>query len=707
MNKFLFLLLFTFIIVLIVKPIPNRPYDLSNIPGSDQYDDLINFSNNGDIEKIKSALKQGININQALNSDGDTLLINTLLHSYKNKFEIVKLLLDNGADISIKNKKGLSALSYVCYDSNILKLLIDQGVKINCQEGYDFFISSVSSHCYKIIVLLLENGIPIDCTNKIGFTALMKIVYHQGKVELLKFIIKKGANVNKQLQPGGLTPLMIAARLNNVPHLKLLFENGADVNLKTVKGINALDIAIEFNNTESIEILKKNGAVPSQETENKNNITTDSINEKEILDILMKNPEPSKLHKAIAEGDYETVNELATVYTQAANECDRNLMSPIFYAVIYNNTKAAKRLLQVSGINRIDCFGMSPSRWAHQLGRQKIIELFKKYEITKKFNYRIIMQCGIGDTIYNFDIDFLDKIIPMIKEENYDKIKKEFNYFFYEFSKTDYILSETLFVACYAGDTKSVEFLINKGIDINSIKTGHEFVSPLMAACLNNQYKMAEFLIEKGANIYYENSHRYSIIHQIIIHRHFELAELFIKKGLELNKIYKNGQTPLMLACEDIKPNGEHNSDSLKMIKLLLKNNADPNLKSGGPSDEKTALMMAFESDNNDIANILIDNGAAINAADAAGITPLMIVARRGNIEGVKLLLKHNVNINACDEDGENAIFGAIMYGHNQIVKLLIDNKININVLNNRSQSLSQIALKFKNSEAAKLLGVK
>ena len=81
-----------------------------------------------------------------------------------------------------------------------------------------------------------------------------------------------------------------------------------------------------------------------------------------------------------------------------------------------------------------------------------------------------------------------------------------------------------------------------------------------------------------------------------------------------------------------------------------------------------------------------------------------MIAARRGNLEGVAMLLKRGAAVNACDQDGENALFGAIMYGHNQIVKLLIENKIRVDLVNGRSETLPQIAKKFKNEEAAKLL---
>ena len=653
----------------------------------------------GEIEKIMLALELEIDINAPVDSENNTMLTYVILYGYKNKFETARFLLDNGADMLKKNKWGYSALTLIYNDPDILKLMIDKGVNLNCPDGYKVFIDSVSHINNKIMRLMVDNGVAINCANKTGMTALMRTAYNKSEPELLKYLIKNGADVNARHPAGGLTPLMLAAWQNDERNLKILIENGADVNLRTAKGISALDLAVEFNNTVSIEILKKSGAVSGQEPENAGR----RIN---IAEIITKNgsSETNRLHRAILEHDYDAVRKFATIYSGESLEYDGNMMTPLFYAIILNDVKAAKRLLRLSYIRHIDCFGMTAMRWARHLGRHKMIELIEKNETSKKFKYHIIMQCGIGDTDNFLRKDFLDKAIPMIKAGNYEKIKKEFNYYFFDFDDSKSVIIDALFSAAYCGDTEAAEFIINKGVDINLVRRGHENVSVLMAACFNNQYKMAEYLIDKGADINYENSHGYSIFHKITDHRQLELAELLIKKGYILNKIYRNGQTPLMTVCEGIKPDSERNSEYIQMAKLLLKYGADPNLTSGGPVEQETALMMTLENSNNDMARVLIENGADVNASDAAGITPLMIAARRGNVEGVAMLLKRGAAVNACDQDGENALFGAIMYGHNQIVKLLIENKIRVDLVNGRSETLPQIAKKFKNEEAAKLL---
>ena len=76
----------------------------------------------GNIQSVKKAIKDGANIEMA-NSDNYTPLMYSCLESNK---DITKLLLDYGAKVNAKNKNGDTALSIAaeCDNVDTLKLLI-------------------------------------------------------------------------------------------------------------------------------------------------------------------------------------------------------------------------------------------------------------------------------------------------------------------------------------------------------------------------------------------------------------------------------------------------------------------------------------------------------------------------------------------------------------------------------------------------------
>ncbi|MET3026445.1 ankyrin repeat domain-containing protein [Flavobacterium sp. UW10123] len=77
----------------------------------------------------------------------------------------------------------------------------------------------------------------------------------KGDVESVKKFISYGADVNKIVN--NMTPLMVAARFNQVEIIKILLEKGADLSAENDRGLTALHFAEFGKSTESIAILKE------------------------------------------------------------------------------------------------------------------------------------------------------------------------------------------------------------------------------------------------------------------------------------------------------------------------------------------------------------------------------------------------------------------------------------------------------------------
>eukprot|EP01039_Chlorochromonas_danica_P001037 gene1037-1125_t len=94
-------------------------------------------------------------------------------------------------------------------------------------------------------------------------------------------------------------------------------------------------------------------------------------------------------------------------------------------------------------------------------------------------------------------------------------------------------------------------------------------------------------------------------------------------------------------------------SDLSQPIKLLLDNNADPNLVN---HNLETPLHWCAKMNSTNCAKILLDYGADINAVDNSSSTALHYASSLGNIEMVMILLDRGAKVDILDKDEKTAI---------------------------------------------------
>lgn len=127
----------------------------------------------GDYDTIASLIAAGISPNVA--NGGSTLLMFAVHHNQTN---IVRLLLENGANPNTRNSDGCSALiqcaKVINLNIEIVKLLIDHGAKLNlqCIFGTTALILAVKFSTISMVKLLVDNGADISIKNKFGQDAL-------------------------------------------------------------------------------------------------------------------------------------------------------------------------------------------------------------------------------------------------------------------------------------------------------------------------------------------------------------------------------------------------------------------------------------------------------------------------------------------------------------------------------------------------------
>jgi ankyrin repeat protein len=173
--------------------------------------------------------------------------------------EVVKLLLQNGANINAKNVRGMSALSRAIYDGNFdtVKILLANGADIESKDDLgDTPLIIATSRNLELLRNLLDMGANANSTNSHFETALMRAY----SVDEVRALLDHGAELDKK-DKRGMTSLMYAASRRNLEKVSLLLERGAEVNARNAQGETALAIAKQYSNNQPIiELLQKFGA---------------------------------------------------------------------------------------------------------------------------------------------------------------------------------------------------------------------------------------------------------------------------------------------------------------------------------------------------------------------------------------------------------------------------------------------------------------
>lgn len=143
----------------------------------------------------------------------------------------------------------------------IIKFLVEAGANLNVQveEGLTPLIVATGKGYFQIVEYFVSKGANVNLKNNAGISPL-HFASAKGHIQIVKLLLAKGAEVNAKLvrEDGkGQTPLMFAAASGFDEIVKLLISAGADVNEKDANGNTALSVATK---PDIIKILKYAGA---------------------------------------------------------------------------------------------------------------------------------------------------------------------------------------------------------------------------------------------------------------------------------------------------------------------------------------------------------------------------------------------------------------------------------------------------------------
>ncbi|XP_063088282.1 ankyrin repeat and KH domain-containing protein 1 isoform X4 [Cavia porcellus] len=258
---------------------------------------LMEAASAGHVEVARVLLDHGAGINTHSNEFKESALT---LACYKGHLDMVRFLLEAGADQEHKTDEMHTALMEACMDGHVevARLLLDSGAQVNMPaDSFEspLTLAACGGHV-ELAALLIERGANLEEVNDEGYTPLMEAA-REGHEEMVALLLAQGANINAQteetqetaltlaccggfsevadflikagadIELGCSTPLMEASQEGHLELVKYLLAAGANVHATTATGDTALTYACENGHTDVADVLLQAGADLEHESE--------------------------------------------------------------------------------------------------------------------------------------------------------------------------------------------------------------------------------------------------------------------------------------------------------------------------------------------------------------------------------------------------------------------------------------------------------
>lgn len=691
----------------------------------------------GNIKCVETLLRYGADIN-AKDSLGRTVL--HAVTSEQNN-EMVDFLLTHQANPNIQDNDGCTALHIASTDKNekIISTLLSHQANPNIKNnsGLTALHRAALESADKCIELLLKGGANPNIQDNDRCTALHYTCFEPEEDDeytiddccrCVQLLIEHNCHLSTKDKDGD-TPLLLALQENSRNTAKLLYEAGADTNIKNNNGECANDylpdswkqqkqiekledkqsaieeLAREYDITGSYDkelisaaqkgatkrlILLISAGANINYTDSDKKCTALSLavqNQRiETVKILLTQPnidvnKDLPLEKAVKNDAMECFNlllEASTIDVNSAIHAAAQQKNPQFLYKLLNRKEA--------NVNQKNANGLTPLHLAAAKNNtDHVVYLLQQSSIdvnmeTMNGNSALMLAISSRSTgAFGQLIKYKNLRINHRNNDGYTALHVAIR----EKAPLEYI-------------TDLVRY---KGININA-KTTKKGKTPLHLALENNYMSAARHLLHLQPNINEQDATGNTALHIAAQKNQIEMLEMLDTmleiKGIQVNATTKNGYTPLHLAVV-------HNNASA-VLHLLNYQGIDVNCSN---HEAETPLHIAVEHGNLAIINYLTNReyaSAGINRQNSLGLTPLNLAVTKKRADIVQALLKvKNINVNMLNKYGETALHQAARYNERYILKqLLKDPRINVNTVDSEGNSALHIAAREDHPEIVK-----
>ncbi len=620
-----------------------------------------------DIEQVKKLLaRDDFDLNQT-DSAGCSLLYRAV---EEQDTLIVELLLKKGVnpDFGGENQKPPLFIAVFNCDLAITKLLLEHGANPNIKyEDKTALKIAIENNCRTLTDFLLNNGadftddpkvILLYAVQKGDFDLLKKMLdkgvslpdsiltyvlgYNGDSIEMAKFLIQHGANVNVDVITDILygrcgtfeeeEPALIYAIEKKYEVLvKMMIEHGAEL-----IDNQALYYALRWGNKEIIDMMLERGAAK----------LTDYYAIQEIYDLIS---DEDSLGILIANG-LPVIPEIKSVKAAAKMGNPKALL---FMAVFNEDTALVAKQLSILG-NDTQIRGVTPFEFAIKNAKLSMVKYFLRHgaDVNENLNGSYPLHIAVKNNLKDIAEYLLSKGADV--------------------NKKDQAGQSPLFYAI--GNTELLTFLLSNGADPNVRDTSGN--TPLLLAC---PYKTdaIEILLQYGAEINVKNNRGETPLTKLLSAEKYDLAEEMISNGADVNL---GSPPPITIAVR------KHNREIIR--ELCRKNVSIPE---GIIQD---LFLYGDTTGNFELTQYLLDCGASLKGVyveewittACKDVVPVYLYAYYPLVnylilteqyDFAKFAIKHGAEVNNIDTgfatNGETALSHAVEAGRLDLVKMIIE----------------------------------
>lgn len=225
-------------------------------------------------------------------------------------------------------------------------------------------------------------------------------------------------------------------------------------------------------------------------------------------------------------------------------------------------------------------------------------------------------------------------------------------------------------------DSKKIQNLINKGIDLN--KKDEKGRSILFSLVARKKIEAIKILLKNNIDIYIEDNYGNTVLNEAVSRSDGMMIRFLLDNTDFIN--HKNSVNRTIL--QDVALEG-----NVRVFPILMNYKPDLNLKD---DYNKTVLFDSVNGGNVNIIREIANNIDDINIIDENGQTVLFEAVLKDDFEVVEALVLNGIDVNLLDNEGRNVLFSAVLLGSKglKLIEFLIDKDINLNQKDNNKKNI-------------------